>query len=126
MNIFETASKKKFRFNFRGIISTEDLWDLSLEQLDFIFKDLNSQLKETQEESLMETKSKAESDLETKIKIVKHVFDAKLKAKEAREKAAETKAKKQRIMEIINKKKEENLENKEIEELQEMLNELED
>lgn len=50
MNMFEIA--------FKGMISSEDLWDLSVENLDNVFKTLNSEMKKTKEESLLSTKSK--------------------------------------------------------------------
>ena len=55
-NIFEVATREKFRFNFKGLISVEDLWVLSVENLDFIFKGLNKELKQVNEESLLNTK----------------------------------------------------------------------
>lgn len=45
MNMFEIALINKFRFPFKGLIATEDLFDLSVEDLDSIFKKLNSQIK---------------------------------------------------------------------------------
>ena len=45
-------------FEIKGMISSEDLWDLSVENLDNVFKTLNSEMKKTKEESLLSTKSK--------------------------------------------------------------------
>ena len=53
MNIFERATRMSLRFNFKGLISVEDLWDLSLQDLDSIYKILNSKLKQSSEESLL-------------------------------------------------------------------------
>ena len=58
--ICEYATRKKLRFSYKGSISTEDLWDLSLEELDRIFKGLNAKVKQSQEESLLEKKEKSE------------------------------------------------------------------
>ena len=30
-NVFEIATRKKYRFPFKGMITVEDLWDLSLQ-----------------------------------------------------------------------------------------------
>ncbi len=57
-NMFELATRYKFRFPFKGMISVEDLWDLSVENLDTVFKCINAEMKKTKEESLLSTKSK--------------------------------------------------------------------
>lgn len=42
INMFEIATKNKYRYPFnKGLITTEDLWNLSLKDLDNIFKVLN-------------------------------------------------------------------------------------
>lgn len=56
--LFELATRNKMRFPFRGMISVEDLWDLSLTNLDSVFKILNAEAKKSEEESLLNTKSK--------------------------------------------------------------------
>ena len=42
-NIFEVATRNKYRFPYRGQISVEDMWDLPVTELDKIFKTLNKQ-----------------------------------------------------------------------------------
>lgn len=124
MNIFEIATKNKFRFPYRGMISVEDMWDLSVNDLDSIFKALNSQLKKASEESLLGTKSKKDKDLETAIEIVKHIVNVKLEEENSRLRAKEQKEQKQKIMEILSAKQDESLQNKTIDELTAMLEEL--
>ena len=124
MNLFETATRNKYRYNYKGLISVEDLWDLSLEKLDAIFKELNSKLKEEKEESLLDTKTKEKEKLENKVKIIKYIVETKQKEKRKREKQKENKAKRQRIMKIIREKKDKQLENKNVDELEEMLDDL--
>ena len=48
--LFIVASRQKFRFPFKGVATVEDLWDLDVRDLDTIFKALNSQKKQAQEE----------------------------------------------------------------------------
>lgn len=124
-NLFEIAVRNKYRFPFRGLVSVEDLWDLSVENLDVIFKELNSQRKRTQEESLLGTKTVQDKELEVKIDIVKYIVSTKLDEAELRAKDKERKAQQQKIMEIIASKQDQALENMSLEELQRMLNELE-
>jgi len=56
--MFEKAARLKLRFNFKGILSVEDLWDLSLESLDLIYKNLSAEAKKSKEVSLLEIKTK--------------------------------------------------------------------
>lgn len=124
VNIFEVATRSKMRFPYKGQISVEDMWDLSLSALDSVFKTLNSQMKQIKEESLLSTKSKADETLELQIEIVKYIVSVKLAEKEAREKAAEKSVQRHKIMEIMAKKQDESLENASMEDLQKMLDEL--
>lgn len=124
-NMFEVATRTKMRFPFKGMISAEDLWDLSVQNLDKVFKTLNSQRKEAQEESLLNTKSSEDERLETQIEIVKYIVNVKLEERAAMVKAAENKEKKQKIMALMAKKDDEAMENMSKEELQKLLDELE-
>lgn len=123
-NIFEVATRGKYRFPYKGQITVEDLWDLSVTQLDSIFKTLNAQYKQSKEESLLETKSKEDEVLDTQIAIVKHIVA--VKQQEAANRLAEKERyeKKQRIMEIMADKQDEALKGKSLEDLQKMLDEL--
>lgn len=119
--MFETAIRTKMRFPYKGMISVEDLWDLSLRELDSVFKTLNQQVKQTQDESLLSVKSKEAETLETQISIVRYIVSVKVFEAEAAKQAKEQREKKQKIMELIAAKKEEALGNKSIEELEAML-----
>lgn len=125
-NIFEFASRNKVRFPFKGMISVEDLWDLSFTSLDSIYKTLNKQVKQSEEESLLSTKASVDTELEVQIAIVKHIVSVKLAEKEAAEKASAKKAQKQKIMSIIATKQDEALQNSSIDDLKKMLDELGD
>lgn len=125
-NIFEYATRNKVRFSFRGLISVEDLWDLSLTNLDAIYKDLKKQSKQSEEESLLNIKTQEDELLSVQIEIVKYIVSVKLAEKEAREKASKNRAKKQKIMAIMAARDEKALENASDEELQKMLDELDD
>lgn len=123
-NIFELATKNKYRFPYKGLISVEDLWDLNRTQLDSIYKALNKEVKQVQEESLMTTKSNEDAEALTKIEIVKHIF--KVKEQEVMDKmvASENAEKKRRILEIIAQKQDTYLQNMSEDELRKMLAEI--
>ena len=124
-NIFEVAIREKFRFEFKGLISVEDLFDLNVRDLDSVFKVLNSQLKQVNEESLLDVKTKQDEELDMKIEIVKYIVKVKQEENNLRLKAKEQKEKKQKIMEILATKQESNLQNMSEAELTKMLAELE-
>jgi hypothetical protein len=115
--MFELASRSKLRFSYRGLISTEDLWDLKSEALDEIYRATNAELKEMSEDSLLEEKQTGAAVLELQVAIVKHVFEAKVEEAETKKDARERKARKERILEIIAKKQDEALEGKTLDEL---------
>lgn len=123
MNIFEYAVENKLRFPYKGNISTEDLYDLTVEELDTIFKTLNREVKKSNEESLLEKKSDANIRLNVKIEIIKEIVAKKLAEIEASKTAVIKKQKNEKIMELIAQKQDENLRNLSIDELQKMLEE---
>lgn len=124
-NLFEVATKNKFRFPYRGLITVEDLWDLPVTELDSVFKALNSEMKESKEESLLNTKSEADVVLENKIKIVKYIVSVKLEEAEARKKYRENRGKRERILQIMADRQDKAMLEASDEDLQKMLEELE-
>jgi len=124
INLFEMATRKKFRFPFRGMISVEDLWDLSVQNLDVVFKALNAEVKQAKEESLLATKSAEETILDAKIEIVKHIVKTKQEEAVQRKKDADKRQYKRRLQELIANKQDEALQGKSVEELQAMLSAL--
>lgn len=119
-NIFEYAVRNKLRFPYKGTISTEDLWDLPVTELDKIFKVLNKKNKTNEEESLLSTSS-VDMDTLISIDIIKYIVNYKLKKKEENEQAKKRSEDRQFIMDIVEKKRKQSLEDKTEEELLEML-----
>ena len=123
-NLFESATRSKMRFPFKGMISVEDLWDLSLTNLDSVFKILNAEVKKSEEESLLNTKSKEDEEISNKIEIVKYIVSVKLDEKKKREDAKKNAEMRQRLLEIKAKRQDAALENMSDEELDKALAEL--
>lgn len=123
-NIFEMATRNKYRFPYKGMISVEDLWDLNQTQLDSIYKALNKEVKANQEDSLMFSQTQTDLDLQAKIEIVRHIYATKEQDAARRAAAAENAEKKRRILEILEQKQEDSLKNKSEDELLKMLNEI--
>ena len=122
--MFEIAIRSKFRFPFKGVVSVEDLFDLNVRDLDSIFKNLNSQLKQVNEESLLQVKTPQDQELDTKIKIVKYIFQVKQEEAEKQLQAKSLKEQKQKLMEIYASKKDEDLLKKSPEEIKAMIDAL--
>ena len=126
-NIFTQATRQKLRFeSVQGLLSTEDLWDLPLQStrqnvatLDAVAKTLNKQIKDMGEESFV-TPAASVKDTQTHLKfeIVKAVIAVKIEENTANKLKADKQAEKARILEIIGRKKDAELEGASLEELQ--------
>ena len=124
-NLFEIATRNNYQFPFRGMINVIDLWDLPLTDLDSIFKTLNAEIKRSEEESLLNTKSTEDEEISNKIDIVKYIVSVKLAEKKAREDDKKNAEMRQRLLEIKAKREDAALENLSDEELDKALAELE-
>lgn len=127
--MFEKASKLKLRFtSTAGLLETEDLWDLPLRgyplSLNEIAKKVNRALKDTEEEDFVGVKATGYSADELRLDILKHIITVKKANAEKAEKSAETKAKKQRILTILEEKADDSLKGKSETELRELLDEI--
>ena len=122
--LFINATRSNYQLPFRGMINVIDLWDLSLTNLDAVFKTLNAEVKKSEEESLLNTKSKEDEEISNKIEIVKYIVDVKLDEKKRREDAKKNAEMRQRLLEIKAKRQDAALENMSDEDLDKMLAEL--
>lgn len=122
--LFINATRNNYQFPFRGMINVIDLWDLSLTNLDSVFKTLNAEAKKSEEESLLNTKSKEDEEISNKIEIVKYIVSVKLDEKKKRENAKKNAEMRQRLLEIKAKRQDAALENMSDEDLDKALAEL--
>lgn len=120
--LFEVATRKAYRYPYRGMISTEDLWNLNLKEIDSIYGNLMRAQRERVTTDSLLSEEKVDVDLANKIEIVKYVAAYK---KEQARKQLEAKEKAQRdqqILALIAQKQNEQLADMSIEQLQELLN----
>ena len=108
--LFINATRSNYQFPFRGMINVIDLWDLSLTNLDSVFKTLNAEVKN--------------EEISNKIEIVKYIVSVKLDEKKKREDAKKNAEMRQRLLEIKAKRQDAALENMSDEDLDKALAEL--
>ncbi|MBQ7927581.1 MAG: hypothetical protein IJ287_02375 [Methanobrevibacter sp.] len=122
------ALSKKLRFEYKGMISIEDLFDLNLKELDGIYMKLKKQLDEYRQysvDSLLDRegeKDETYEELQLKIDIVTAVFNHLKKQQEELQKQIAIQNQRDKILGIIADKQDEELSNKSISELKEILN----
>lgn len=129
MEIYKKASKKKLRFNTnRGVLSVEQLWDLSKEEIrQLVIKGREAAKKSSGEVNDTElsfldapVKTKATDD-ELRFEILKDIYLTKKSAEEKAQKRAEAKENNKKILDLIARKQDEALEKKSIAQLEKML-----
>lgn len=119
--MFEQAAQLKLRFPFRGACTAEDLFDLTLTQLDSVFKTLNAERKTMEQESLLEVKTQDTAILDLQIGIVRRVVEIK-QATQAENKARKDRyEQRQKLLSILANKQDAELQGKTVEEIQAMI-----
>lgn len=127
MSLFEKASRLKFRYDSpKGPLPAEDLWDLPLTSptgkanLDDIAKGLHKQLKSGDDVSFVIKEKKSDQTVQDKFDLVLYVIKTKQAENDAANRVKENAEKQRRIMEIIQSKKDKELESKSVEELEKL------
>lgn len=113
-NIFETASRMKLRFpSTRGDLTSEQLWDLGLNDLDHSARTVNTELKHVTEESFIATKPHPDKPrFELQLEILKHVIKVKQSEIEAEKERSERSEKRRKLVEALAVKEDEALNKK--------------
>lgn len=129
--MFKEATRLKLRFpSNRGELTVEQLWDLSLNSLKNIVKSMyNTKKKFTKmddELSFLEGVEDSEEQklAELRYNIVKDIYTTKANENKEALSTAEKKAKKQQLLEIMQRKREQKFENMSEEELQKEIDSL--
>jgi len=124
-NLFELAARGKYRFQSNvGTVHVEDLYDLSLENLNNVYQRLESQLTETNKKSLLSATTKADEELSNKVEIVKYIFDIKQAERLARLNEKERAEKKQYLLSVLADKEKQETQSLSPEELKKMIADL--
>lgn len=129
MNVWVTALKNGYRYNSnKGLIDTEDLFKLGLEDLSDIYSILNKQLSDLSDENtgllIDSDKSDKINTVKNKMSIVESVFKIKEDEIKEHEKSVVSNEKKQRILKILYEKENKELMDKSTDELRDLLDSL--
>lgn len=127
MNLFEIASRKKYRFNSpKGPLTVEHLWGLPLTDahgnvsLDMIAKSIFADMKDEGEVSFVEKSPMTDDTLSNKLDIVKHIIAVKLAEREAFMNQKAVAEKKRLLNQIIAEKENDELKGKSLDDLRKM------
>jgi len=120
--MYKEATRLKLRFTTeRGILSLEQLWDLSLSTLDDLAVLLEKAYKESGKKSFLVKKSKKDKELKLKFDIVLDILTTKVEESEASKNSLEIKEYNEKILALIAEKQEESLKDKSISDLKALL-----
>jgi hypothetical protein len=120
--MYKQASQLKLRFSTtKGNLSVEQLWDLSLTDLDSLAVSLEEAYKNSKGKSFLVKTSTKDKTIKLMFDIALDVLTTKVEQQEALREAADIKAHNQKILSLIAKKQEGELEGKSVEELEKML-----
>ena len=123
MEMYKLASQMKLRFqSTKGELTTEQLWDVSIEDLDKILVSLDSEVKgQTDKVSFLIKATKKSEITKLKFDIAFDVFNSRIEEANKLSTARIEKERKDKILAVINRKKEGLLEEMSIEDLEKML-----
>lgn len=122
MENFKSASQQKLRFQTnKGLLSVEQLWDLSLEDLDALAVSLETEHKESGKKSFLVKTSAKNKIAKLRFDVVLDVLNTKVEEMQAVQEAAEIKEHNKKIIALIAEKQDEALKGKSIKQLEAML-----
>lgn len=120
--MYKEASKLKLRFlTNKGNLSVEQLWDLSLTDLDSLAVSLEDAFKKSGKKSFLAIKSEKDKLIKLRFDIALDILTTKVEENEKRQKETEVKEHNQKILSLIKRKQDSELEGKSVEELNKLL-----
>jgi hypothetical protein len=122
METFKQATKEKLRFQTgKGVLTVEQLWDLSLNDLDTLAVSLETEHKESGKKSFLLKSSAKDKTTKLKFDIVLDILVTKVDEMNAATEAKEVREHNAKILTLIAEKQDEALKGKSINELMQQL-----
>lgn len=123
MNVFEQASRDKLRFDLQGQISVEQLWDVKIDNLisyeEGLSETVESYGKSTRRKAGRKTKEQELNEL--RLAIVTSILDTRIEEQNTAAEKLRNDAHNKKIMELIARKQDAELEAMSAEDLQKLL-----
>jgi|JI7StandDraft_1071085.scaffolds.fasta_scaffold15538_2 hypothetical protein len=122
MSNFKEATKQKLRFTTtKGSLSVEQLWDLSVEELDTLAVSLEKEYGESGKKSFLVTKSVKDKKTKLMFDVALEVLTTKLEEAEVAAKKKEDKEHNDKIFELIAQKQDDKLKGMSVAELKKQI-----
>lgn len=122
MENYKLATQQKLRFTTnRGLLSTEQLWDLPLDELDALAVSLEDQHKQSGKKSFIVKTTAKDRTAKLRFDVALDILTTKVEEAQAAQEALEIKEHNKKIIAIIADKKDESLKGKSIKQLEAML-----
>lgn len=123
--MFDKVTRNKLRFSStKGMLTVEDLWDLSLTTLNDMAKVLNKKLKTDQESDFLDETPKENSDDRLRFDTVLHILEVKKQEKKDREVQLEKKTKKEKLLNLLAEKQDAEFRELSVDQIKEELSKL--
>lgn len=122
MENYKSAAQQKLRFQTpKGLLTVEQLWDLSLRELDTLAVSLETEHQQSGRKSFLAKTSAKDKTAKLRFDIVLDVLNTKVEESQAAQEAAEARDHNKKIINLISEKQEEALKEKSVKELERML-----
>lgn len=123
--MYKVASKMKLRFaTSKGNLSVEDLWDLNLVALDKLAVAVDEELSKSPRKFFIAETTPENEVAKLKLDILKDIIKTKMEEKNKKDAEKQRLSEKNRLLEILARKEQANLENLSEEELRKRIAEL--
>lgn len=119
---YKEASRQDYRFTTtKGNLTVAQLWSLTVEELDKVAINLDEDYNKSGKKSFLATRSVKDKELKNKLDIVLDIMATKQEEADRLSKLKEDKEHNEKIIKMIMEKKDENLKNMSIKELEKQL-----
>jgi len=122
MSNFKLATRSKLRFQTsRGILSTEQLWDLSISELDALAVSLEEAVEKSGRKSFVVKTTEKSKKSKLQFDIVLEILNTLMEEQDIATQASKVKRNNDKILALIARKKETELESMSVEDLEKLL-----